>query len=116
MVTPQKCGYRNSASASQWTVSILFRPLPACINACSFVAHTLFCVTSVLVLLQQNKGGGVAGLVDRKGGAAGHSRYLCTICGVNAPSLTSMKVNGSEQLSSNSDIFLCFSCRDRENA
>lgn len=41
----------------------------------------------------QNKGGGVAGLVDRKGGAAGHSRFLCTICGVNAPSLTSMKIH-----------------------
>ncbi|CAM9682330.1 unnamed protein product [Ectocarpus sp. 12 AP-2014] len=41
----------------------------------------------------QNKGGGSAGLADRKGGAAGHSRFLCTICGVQAPSLTSMKAH-----------------------
>eukprot|EP00903_Cladosiphon_okamuranus_P012463 g11672.t1 len=41
----------------------------------------------------QNKGGGQAGLADRKGGAAGHSRFLCTICGVQAPSLVSMKAH-----------------------
>ncbi|CAM9502041.1 unnamed protein product [Ascophyllum nodosum] len=41
----------------------------------------------------QNKGGGQAGLADRKGGAAGHSRFLCTICGVQAPSLTSMQAH-----------------------
>ena len=45
------------------------------------------------MISQQNKGGGQAGLADRKGGAAGHSRFLCTICGVQAPSLVSMQVN-----------------------
>lgn len=49
-------------------------------------------------LSQQNRGGGAAGLLDRKGGAAGHSKFLCTICGVQAPSLASMKVQSQISL------------------
>ncbi|CAM9633544.1 unnamed protein product [Discosporangium mesarthrocarpum] len=41
----------------------------------------------------QNKGGGAAGLADRLGGAAGHSRFQCTICGVGAPSLRNMQAS-----------------------
>ena len=33
-----------------------------------------------------NKGGGKAGLADRKGGAAGHAKYKCPVCGQAAPS------------------------------
>eukprot|EP00033_Pygsuia_biforma_P000161 GCRY01000208.1.p1 GENE.GCRY01000208.1~~GCRY01000208.1.p1 ORF type:complete len:106 (-),score=11.19 GCRY01000208.1:52-369(-) len=36
----------------------------------------------------QNAGGGKAGLADRKGGAAGHSKYQCPYCGSCAHSLT----------------------------
>jgi hypothetical protein len=34
-----------------------------------------------------NKGGGKAGLVDRKGGAAGHAKFQCPVCGMAAPDL-----------------------------
>eukprot|EP01002_Notosolenus_urceolatus_P014423 NODE_5901_length_667_cov_43.543689_g4994_i0.p2 GENE.NODE_5901_length_667_cov_43.543689_g4994_i0~~NODE_5901_length_667_cov_43.543689_g4994_i0.p2 ORF type:complete len:103 (-),score=25.34 NODE_5901_length_667_cov_43.543689_g4994_i0:163-471(-) len=40
-----------------------------------------------------NKGGGKAGMEDRKGGKAGHSKFLCSMCGVAAPSATSMKIH-----------------------
>ena len=36
-----------------------------------------------------NKGGGKAGLQDRKGGAAGHAKFKCPVCGMAAPSLKS---------------------------
>jgi len=45
-----------------------------------------------VMLLVQNMGGGKAGLADRKGGAVGHSKYMCPICKTAAPSLTSMQV------------------------
>jgi len=38
-----------------------------------------------------NKGGGKLGLVDRKGGMAGHSKYKCYLCGLQAPSLKNME-------------------------
>jgi hypothetical protein len=34
-----------------------------------------------------NKGGGKAGLADRKGGAAGHAKFKCPICSMAAPDL-----------------------------
>jgi hypothetical protein len=34
-----------------------------------------------------NRGGGKEGKEDRKGGAAGHSRYKCNLCFVEIPSL-----------------------------
>mmetsp|Transcript_16029 Transcript_16029/g.39906 ORF Transcript_16029/g.39906 Transcript_16029/m.39906 type:complete len:101 (-) Transcript_16029:177-479(-) len=40
-----------------------------------------------------NMGGGKAGLVDRKGGAAGHAKFQCHICKTAAPSITSMKAH-----------------------
>ena len=36
-----------------------------------------------------NKGGGKAGLADRKGGAAGHAKFKCPVCGMAAPSIKS---------------------------
>ena len=39
----------------------------------------------------QNKGGGKEGLADRLGGKAGHSKFQCYICMMNAPSLTTME-------------------------
>jgi len=41
----------------------------------------------------QNKGGGKAGLADRKGGSVGHSRYKCPVCMANAPDLKTMGVS-----------------------
>ena len=40
-----------------------------------------------------NKGGGKAGQADRKGGAAGHSRFECKICKSVCPSLKIMEVH-----------------------
>ena len=41
----------------------------------------------------QNAGGGSAGITDRKGGKAGHSKFLCYICKQQAPDLKSMKLH-----------------------
>lgn len=38
-----------------------------------------------------NAGGGKAGLMDRKGGAAGHAKFSCYVCGQAAPSLKNME-------------------------
>lgn len=38
-----------------------------------------------------NQGGGRVGLMDRKGGAAGHSKFKCYVCGLQAPSLKNME-------------------------
>lgn len=44
-------------------------------------------------LANTNMGGGAAGLADRKGGAAGHSRYMCNECKAPAPDLKSMRIH-----------------------
>lgn len=38
-----------------------------------------------------NAGGGKAGLADRKGGAAGHAKFVCYVCAQQAPSLKNME-------------------------
>ena len=38
-----------------------------------------------------NKGGGVAGKVDRLGGAAGHAKYKCPICAQQGPDMKTMQ-------------------------
>eukprot|EP00386_Alphamonas_edax_P009028 GDKI01029671.1.p2 GENE.GDKI01029671.1~~GDKI01029671.1.p2 ORF type:complete len:101 (-),score=43.15 GDKI01029671.1:34-336(-) len=40
-----------------------------------------------------NMGGGKAGLQDRLGGKAGHSKFMCYLCKTPSPSLTSMKIH-----------------------
>jgi len=40
-----------------------------------------------------NQGGGRAGLVDRKGGQAGHAKFKCYMCGLQAPSLKNMEAH-----------------------
>ena len=40
-----------------------------------------------------NRGGGAAGLKDRQGGAAGHSKFQCPLCGQAAPDLKSMEAH-----------------------
>lgn len=40
----------------------------------------------------ENKGGGKAGLQDRKGGAVGHAKYMCPVCKTAAPDLKTMQV------------------------
>lgn len=42
-------------------------------------------------LATANMGGGSAGLQDRKGGLAGHSKFVCSICMSQAPDLKSMR-------------------------
>lgn len=44
-------------------------------------------------LANTNMGGGAAGLQDRKGGAAGHSRFICKVCMSTAPDLKSMQLH-----------------------
>ncbi|CCW59692.1 unnamed protein product [Phytomonas sp. EM1] len=41
-------------------------------------------------LANTNMGGGSVGLRDRMGGQAGHSRFICKICMLQAPDLKSM--------------------------
>jgi len=41
----------------------------------------------------QSTGGGSAGAVDRKGGAAGHAKFKCPICAQQAPDLKSMEAH-----------------------
>lgn len=36
---------------------------------------------------------GAAGLADRKGGAAGHSKFLCQICKATAPDLKTAQLH-----------------------
>ena len=38
-----------------------------------------------------NKGGGKAGLIDRLGGAAGHAKFICPLCKMQAPSIKNMQ-------------------------
>eukprot|EP00746_Dinoflagellata_sp_MGD_P015842 gnl/MRDRNA2_/MRDRNA2_135428_c0_seq1.p1 gnl/MRDRNA2_/MRDRNA2_135428_c0~~gnl/MRDRNA2_/MRDRNA2_135428_c0_seq1.p1 ORF type:complete len:169 (+),score=26.41 gnl/MRDRNA2_/MRDRNA2_135428_c0_seq1:101-607(+) len=40
-----------------------------------------------------NRGGGAAGLEDRKGGKAGHAKYKCPICAQQAPSAKSAEAH-----------------------
>eukprot|EP01084_Bolivina_argentea_P051830 95307_1 len=40
-----------------------------------------------------NKGGGGAGVSDRAGGKAGHSKFICHICMMQAPDLKSMEAH-----------------------
>lgn len=49
--------------------------------------HTTAEINRKIADATQNKGGGAAGLADRKGGAAGHSKYKCPTCGQTAPDL-----------------------------
>ncbi|GMH32921.1 hypothetical protein BSKO_00755 [Bryopsis sp. KO-2023] len=55
-----------------------------------------------------NAGGGKAGLIDRKGGALGHSKFSCYICGQAAPSLKNMEDHfGSKHPKENMDAERC---------
>jgi hypothetical protein len=40
-----------------------------------------------------NRGGGTAGIQDRKGGNAGHSRYACKVCAQAAPDPKSLQAH-----------------------
>ena len=40
-------------------------------------------------------GGGKAGLDDRKGGKAGHAKYVCPICKQQVPDLKTMEIHHS---------------------
>lgn len=53
--------------------------------------HTAAEINAKIAAAMTNKGGGKAGLADRKGGAAGHAKYQCHICKTPAPSLKSME-------------------------
>lgn len=55
--------------------------------------HTAAEINRKNALANTNKGGGSAGLQDRKGGAAGHSRFICKICMAQAPDMKSMKLH-----------------------
>jgi len=41
------------------------------------------------------QGGGAAGLADRKGGAAGHAKFKCHVCGQTAPDLKASRLRVS---------------------
>ena len=54
--------------------------------------HTAAEIAGKIKAATGNIGGGEAGLKDRLGGKAGHSKFVCKLCGVPAPSLKSLQV------------------------
>lgn len=54
--------------------------------------HTAAEIAAKVKAATQNKGGGKAGLADRKGGAVGHSKFKC-VCGVAAPDIKTMQAH-----------------------
>jgi len=48
--------------------------------------HTAKELASKAAAALTNKGGGAAGLADRKGGAVGHAKFSCPVCRQAAPS------------------------------
>jgi hypothetical protein len=55
--------------------------------------HSAREIASKVAAATQNKGGGKAGLADRKGGAAGHAKFKCPSCGVQSPSIKSAEMH-----------------------
>jgi len=55
--------------------------------------HTAKEIAGKVAAATQNKGGGKAGLADRKGGAAGHAKFKCPQCGVQSPSIKSAEMH-----------------------
>lgn len=54
--------------------------------------HTAAEIKAKVHAATTNMGGGKAGLADRKGGQAGHAKFKCPICMLQAPDLKSMQV------------------------
>ena len=55
--------------------------------------HTAGEIAKKTQLATQNAGGGSAGLTDRLGGAAGHSKFKCPYCGIQGPDLKTMNIH-----------------------
>ena len=55
--------------------------------------HTAKEIAGKVAAATQNKGGGKAGVADRKGGAAGHAKFKCPQCGVQSPSIKSAEMH-----------------------
>ena len=57
--------------------------------------HTASEIAGKIAAATTNKGGGSAGLVDRLGGKAGHSKYECHVCAMRAPDMKTMQVTAA---------------------
>lgn len=55
--------------------------------------HTAAEIAAKVKASTTNQGGGKAGLEDRKGGKAGHAKYMCPICKTAAPDPKSMQAH-----------------------
>eukprot|EP00877_Chromochloris_zofingiensis_P011371 jgi/Chrzof1/6488/Cz18g13060.t1 len=55
--------------------------------------HTAAEIKAKVHAATTNMGGGKAGLADRKGGQAGHAKFKCPICMLQAPDLKSMQIH-----------------------
>mmetsp|Transcript_15400 Transcript_15400/g.50603 ORF Transcript_15400/g.50603 Transcript_15400/m.50603 type:complete len:106 (-) Transcript_15400:1822-2139(-) len=55
--------------------------------------HTAAAIKAKVAESTQNKGGGKAGLQDRKGGAVGHAKFQCPLCKQPAPDLKTMQMH-----------------------
>eukprot|EP00961_Rhodomonas_salina_P278037 3756796-Rhodomonas_salina.1 len=53
--------------------------------------HSAGEVSSKTALATQNAGGGKNGVQDRKGGKAGHAKFICPLCKMQAPSMKNMQ-------------------------
>lgn len=55
--------------------------------------HTASEIAAKTAAALTNKGGGKEGKADRLGGKAGHAKFQCHVCKVQAPSLKSMEAH-----------------------
>lgn len=56
-------------------------------------SHTAAELKAKAFAAQVNRGGGKAGLADRKGGKAGHAKFKCPICAIQAPDLRTLQTH-----------------------
>eukprot|EP00798_Chlamydomonas_sp_ICE-L_P028378 gene28378-31512_t len=55
--------------------------------------HTAKEINAKIAAATVNKGGGKEGRADRNGGAAGHAKFECPLCKVQAPSIKTMQAH-----------------------
>ena len=70
-----------------------FRALALTLRAPAATKHTAAECAAKAHASTVNKGGGAAGLADRKGGGAGHSRFKCSHCGTPVTSLVQARAH-----------------------
>jgi hypothetical protein len=86
VVPPGECGPRAARAPSPARLAVA-RACDAMGGKAKPTKHTTAEINRKVAEATTNKGGGAAGLADRKGGSAGHSKFKCHICAQSAPDL-----------------------------